>query len=682
MSLDLKLNSGEFNLSLVKPSVPRSYEFENFRLEVEHLMLYKNGEEVPLTPKQVDTLLALIERGGEIVSKEVLMSRLWGTTAVEESNLVQNIHFLRKALGKTSDGVEMIETLRRRGYRFNAKVDTDRPRRSRTSTDFRPEIVNGFSEESVAAVAIAPVLAKDAKRGFWWKLAAGGLGIGILMSLALVAAYLVFGPRSLSNDGRKTLAVLPIKPIKSTNRDEIYEIGIADALIHYLSASKNFTVRPISSTRRYVDIDQDPATVGRELRVDYVLSSTYQVVNGQIRVSSQLISVSTGRAEDTFQTTEDTADIFLMQDFLAGRLGGHLLYHDSLAPNGSDFQWKLARFGTGILGHSYKRTSSWLGTHNHEAYRHYLQAMNLSDENSSPNNLNKALAQLEQSVKVDPNFGLSWAGIALLHRDMAVFTDSDSREHYEESMEALNRAIAIDPTISDAYSARCSNKHLYEYDFSGAEADCKRAIELDASSPVAHRIYANLLYSRGRFDEALNAIQTAIALQPIHRNQEAHGLALFYSRRYGEAEAQFKQLLESSPDNVSIHANLTKILEKQGKESDAFESFIKKLHASKSDTETIDRFKSVYKRSGWRGVTVERIKSMEKEARPDYFQLACLYAKVGDKDRALEYLEKAYQERNHSMPTVQIEPQLDEVRKDPRYMDLIKRLDSVVTTTP
>src|SRR5678815_996608 len=122
MSLDLKSNIHQINLSPVKPSRSAIYEFGDFRLEAEHLMLYRGGEEVPLTPKQVDTLLALVEKKGEIVSKDDLMSRLWGNAAIEESNLVQNIYVLRKTLGLTNDGRPVIETLRRRGYRFHGEL--------------------------------------------------------------------------------------------------------------------------------------------------------------------------------------------------------------------------------------------------------------------------------------------------------------------------------------------------------------------------------------------------------------------------------------------------------------------------------------------------------------------------------------------------------------------------------
>ena len=672
MSLESKLNSGEFNLSLVKPSVPRSYEFEDFRLDVEHLMLYRNGEEVSLTPKQVETLLALVERGGEIVSKDVLMSRLWGTSAVEESNLIQNIYSLRRALGNTSDGKEMIETLRRRGYRFTAKLKKDRPKQPQTPPEFRPEIVKGFSVPSGPGLADGATVANAPKRGYRWTVAISAGVIVALLSCAVLAAYLFYGWGSAPHDGRKTLAVLPIHPINSKNRDEIYEIGIADQLIYSLGKSRSFTVRPISSTRKYINIGQDPVAAGRELGVDFVVASTYQVANGKIQVTSQLIGVSSGRIEDTFQSTPiDTADLFGMQHLIATDLAGALCYHDLLAPSNPDLQWRFAKASQRLVKGPFETP---MHSPNEEAYRHYLQAVILSDERDLQK-LNKAIEHLGQAVSIDPKYAISWAEIAHLHNNIAELTDSNASEHYEKSKDAVAQAIVLDPSLSKAYSARCSYKERDEYDFGGAEMDCRRALELDPDSPVARRTYASFLYSRGRFEDAIAEVRTAIDLDPTSfQNQQTYGSALYYARRYSESEEQFKKLLELNPNDISLHVVLTRILEEQGKESEAFEYFVKSLEASSSDTKLIERLKSVYSESGWRGVTIERIKSLETEANPKSVQLACLYAKIGDKDRAFEYLEKAYRARSSLMGTVHIEPQLDALRDDPRYADLIKRI--------
>ena len=217
----------------------------------------------------------------------------------------------------------------------------------------------------------------------------------------------------------------------------------------------------------------------------------------------------------------------------------------------------------------------------------------------------------------------------------------------------------------------------HEYDAIGAEAACKLAVEPDPNSPVAHKNYANLLYSRGRFDEAIVEIKTAIDLQPVsYRNQQIYALALYYAQRYPEAELQFKTLIELNPQQIGfIHLRLVKVLEEQGKESEAFEVFVKILADKKADNGKLERFTSAYRKAGWHGVRIERIRSAEADADLDHFDLAGLYAKVGDKDKALACLEKVYQERSFLTPVVHVEPQFNSLHEDPRFADLVRRIE-------
>src|SRR6476646_3357528 len=145
MSSDSKSNVHQIRLTVVSPTVCKVYEFEDFKLDAEHLMVTRNSQELPLTPKQVETLLALVEKRGEIVSKDALMTRLWGDSAVEESNLIQNIYLLRKIMGEMADGRPMIETLRRRGYRFNCILKNDKKFDRFVDTKFEYKIVEPFS---------------------------------------------------------------------------------------------------------------------------------------------------------------------------------------------------------------------------------------------------------------------------------------------------------------------------------------------------------------------------------------------------------------------------------------------------------------------------------------------------------------------------------------------------------
>jgi len=623
MSLDFRLNTDEFNVSSSKSHNGLVYEFERFRLDVEHLMLYQDGEEVSLTPKQVDTLLALLEHRGDIVSKEILINRVWPDTIVEESNLVQNIHFLRKALGTTSDGRPMIETLRGRGYRFNAALNEN------GQGGMTPK---GRPREPMAKIIAAAL---------------------ILFAVAALLGYLFYrAPESVAA-GKKQFAVLTPRPIDAPTRDELYENGIADALINRISPVKDFVVRPLSSTRKYSAIDQDPIAVGREQKVDYVLASNYQLADGKVRITTQVYEVSTGLVEKTFIFEKELSGIFSTQDAFASDIGNRLMALFNVRQN---------------IGQQSR------GTENEEAYGLYLQGINLSDERGLQN-AEKALGYLEKAVSLDPNYAQAWAGIALFHRDLSN-NQHESHEHYRKSMDAISKALAIDPNISDAYSALCHCRNRYEYDPSGAETACRRALELDPNSATAHKTYGNYLYSRGRFDESIAEIRIAMELQPVsYQNQQMYGLALYYARQFEESERQFKRLNELNPNRGFVHGWLTEVLDAQGRHAEAFDYLIKKLELEKADTATIEHFKTTYSATGWSGVTRERINTPKAMIIPDSFQLACLYAKVDDKDNAFEYLEKAYQARSFWIAVLEVTPQLDSLRSDPRYHDLVKRIN-------
>jgi tetratricopeptide (TPR) repeat protein len=290
-----------------------------------------------------------------------------------------------------------------------------------------------------------------------------------------------------------------------------------------------------------------------------------------------------------------------------------------------------------------------------------------------------ALDYLNQAVTLDPSYARAWAAKALLHRYLITYAGADQTEQYKKSMDAVGKALAIDPNISEAYSSLCLNKFLYEYDFAGAENACKRALEIDPDSSVGHKAYANFLYTRGRSDEAIAESKRAIELQPLSReHKQTYALALYYGRRYEEEEVQWKRLLELNPTHGYIYTRLFINLAQQGKYDKAFEYVIKKLTSEdKQDNEIIERFRSAFAASGWRGVTMERIKHPELEGFTGPFDVACLYATIGDNDTAFEFLEKAYQEHNYRISVLQVEPQLDPLRDDPRYADLVQRVESM-----
>ncbi len=672
------------------------YEFGGFRLDVrEHVLERLEGGKLESIPeKAFQTLAHLVRNSGNLITKEELLLAVWPDTTVEENNLDKAIHVIRHVLGEKPGEQKYVETVRKHGYRFVATVVTLEAPNERVveflhdseslikrsvampigepvvstlttesgafvvSAKWSPTETGGAVQENGTRHESAPdpdgrqVLESNGSGRKKWKLA-----IAVPFLLALTAGLLSFAIYRSSDSavlpGTRSIAVFPLNPIDRANRNDFYEFGIADSLIHQLGSAKGIVARPLSSTRKYSEIEQDPIKAGREQKVDYVVVSNYQIANGRIKVTAQLIEVATGKVEDTLSIEKDVTNLFAAQDAIADAIGKRI----------------LTRFGLDAVDFKEKR-----GTDNEKAYAFFLLAMNLSEERGIQN-LQKSLEFLEQAVVLDPSYARAWAAKAHLHRDIVGHTDSGQHEHYQKSMEAIGKALAIDPKLSDAYSALCHNKNRYEFDVVGAEEACKRALELDPASPVAYKIYANFLYSRGRFDEAITAIKRAMDIQPVsYQNQQIYALTLYFARRYGEAEEQFKRLIELNPTHNFIHGRLVLVLEEQGKESEAFDYYIQMLTLQKADNQIVERLNRAYHNEGWRGVLKERIRIAEADPNQRYFQLACMHSKLGNQDKAIEYLEKAYQERRFQIAILEVEPQLDPLRNDPRFVDLVQRV--------
>jgi DNA-binding winged helix-turn-helix (wHTH) protein/tetratricopeptide (TPR) repeat protein len=651
MSLDLESNKSQNNLKAAKPSGNIIYEFEGFRLDAMHLMLCRqNGDEIALTPKQVETLLALVERNGEIVGKEELMDRLWANSFVEESNLTQNVHILRKVLGDTAGGKPMIETLRRRGYRFNG--DLTRVQAVQAPIVYESESADKFSERPAVNIpdAVSTAGIKGPRRK--WAMASALVAVSVI-AIAIGGYFYSRGVLGGSKNTR-SIAVLPLKPIDAASRSDIYEIGIADSLILKLGTLKGLVVRPLSATRNYAEISQDPLAAGREQQVDYVLASNYQLAGGKIRVTSQLFNVANGQIEETYKGGEkDAAAVFAMQDEIANEIGNII----------------SARFAA-VAGPGTGRR----GTANEEAYRLFLQGMYFVDK-EDPAAARKALEMFDQAISLDPNYAQAWSGTAHAHRTLANRgRNANTDDEYKASMAAVNKALSLDQDLADAHSALCENKMQYERDYAGAERECKRAIELDPNSALGHQIYSRYLFSRGRFDDAIAEIKTSIDLGPASVfSQRVYGSSLYFARRYPEAVTQLKRVIVMDPDYPLTYPWLWQSLETQGNYAEAFDSFMKFQALLKADGDTVKAFSDAYQSDGWHGVLVEQAKRFDS-GNLAFYHGAVLNARIGNKDKAFAYLESSFQRHELWMNMLRVDPGLDTLRDDPRFDDLVRRV--------
>ncbi len=634
------------------------YEFGEYRLDVDERTI-ERLDGVPsaaLPDKTFETLVMLVRKRGHLVSKDDLLRHVWPDTIVEENNLEKRVHALRQFLSKSEERSGFIETVRGHGYRFVGRVEVVEVSQSwlpeslrilEADTQGLAENTAGSSGPNGHVAKAATGVAGDDEVGAnkpWAskKILIAACGAGVLV-IAAVLGY--FGFVRTSSKSPRTIVILPAVSMSIAERNELLEVGIADSIINSLAAADGLIVRPLSSVREYAGSNVDPIEVGREQRAHYVLAANYQVAGGRIKVTSQLFNVSNGKIEETFQSQHDVANVFSAQDAIAADLGSKLM---------------------GLLGVSPGHPVRARGTNNEDAYRAYVQGSYILDKRDAG-----ALEYMDKAVTLDPNYAKAWAGKALTHSQAA---DSRNDEDFTKANEAIRNALTINPDQSEAYTALCHLRGHSEWDAAGAEEACLRAIELDSTSAIARQTYSLLLGSRGRADESFAQVKIVMELEPAsYINQVYYANLLYFARRLDEAVAQYRTVVDLKPERVATYNWFVRALEAQGKESEAFEWFIKSLIVEKKDDETIRRFKTAYESFGYKGVLLERIKTLDRDSP---FRKAGLFARIGDKDKAFEMLEESYKERSWQMAILlPIEPQLDPIRNDPRYEDLLRRVE-------
>lgn len=668
------------------------YEFDDFRVDTDRRLLLRNNQPISLTPKVFDLLIVLIENRGEILEKNRLMELLWSDSFVEESNLVQNVAVLRRALGEKSKENKFIVTIPGRGYRFVAEITGlngtgrklidqpgDRNRTSHSSTgkvltlvrpagvsaavarepkaefDHSAETDSSFDANIPTTGKPSNVHSSGPKRRSLYSFAA----VFGLIAVAAIVIYLVVS-FAQSSPGAESIAakiaVLPLKPVAADTRDPIIEFAIAESLILKISTAPNLMVRPLGTVRKYVELDKDPIDAGRELNADYVLSSNYQLVDGRIRVTSQLFNVQTGKVEATFMAETNAQEKFEMQDAVANEIGNAM----------------FRQFGQPGTTFAASR-----GTNNEEAYRLYLQGHYLVEKKTIPDAA-RAIELFDSALKLDPNFAQAWAGKANAHCTFAHTGGIQPRIAFESARPAIKKAFELDPNLAETSAVTGLITFDYDWDFEKGLQYLRKAIELNPKYEASGRAYATRLASNGQYDEAIHQIEASIDMYPnsiLHQADYAH--ILYRARRYDEAIAQIHRVLEMDPNMSWVRRIIWVSYHLKGDHEKAYEWFLKTQEQNNVDRSVIESFRALHASAGWRGVLkryaeVIRAKSKPAEFDPNAGNVVFASALIGDKDTAFRFLETSLKQRDLSIPYLLRDPVYDSLRDDPRYNNLLR----------
>lgn len=622
------------------------FEFGKFRLDVAQCALSREGHAVPLEPQVFKTLLVLVKSAGRLVDKGTLMDQVWVDSHVEEGNLARNISLLRKALGEGSNGEKYIETVPKRGYRFVAQVRNQTADPGTAAVE--PQV--HLTAEPVTTRKVLPTRVRPAR------VVSSALIGGLLL---IAAAYLWMRgpgnePRAVA--GQTSIAILPFKSLNGEQPDESLEIGITEALINSLSTVRQLTVRPLGVVLRYSALEQDPLAAGREMGVDVVLDSRLENSPDGFRVSARLLRVRDGATLWLYRSDELHSGLLSLQDLLSEKVAA------SLVSKLSDEQRAL------LVRHH---------TDNPEAYQLYLRGRFFFNK-VTPDGVRKSIGFYQEAIDKDPNFALAYSGLCASYTLFGHLRVLRPGEAFPAAKAALTRALELDGSLSEAHSQLGFISLHYDYDWSRADKAFERAIELNPDSPAAHQGRANYLAAMGKTQESLVEIRKAIDLDPVslHLNSDAGNL-LFFARQDDGAIAQLRKTLEMEADFPLAARYLARIYAHNHMDRLALVEFEKSavlVGATAADNALSTKAFTAHGLAGYYRFELDRLKKLQKERYVPSFDFARLCAVLGDRDRAIEWLGKAIQERNYAIPFLKVDPDFDSVRNDPRFVQLLNRV--------
>lgn len=630
------------------------YDFGPFRLDTEERSLLRDGCFVALTPKAFELLLVLVRKCGRVVGKDELMHELWPDSFVEEGNLTQHVFALRKALGESHGEPQFIETVARRGYRFIAEVNQV-PDVDSTLAAVTADVTCSTERGSVEAGAqTARNLTEDVKelRRRWRVPTVAALTASII----IVASFVVRPHFPGAGEAIESIAVLPFVNTNADPNIEYLADGLTESTVNNLSQLTALRVVPTTTMFRYKGRRIDPQTVARELAVRAVLIGTITKRDDTLIIQTELIDAE--------------RDAHLWGERYDRKLSDILAVQDDISREISD---KLRLRLTGDAQRLIKRH-----TRNAQAYQLYLKGRYHWNKRNEEG-VRKGIDYLQQAIDADPLYAQAYAGLADCYIVLgAPLNALPPKEAFSHAKAAATKALEIDDTLAEAHATLGVVKQRFEWDVEGAAQEFRRAIELNPAYATAHQWYAINFEILGQPDADLAEAQRAYEIDPLSIIINARvGHAYYYARRYDEAIEQYKKTLELDPNFAIAHSRLGWAYTQKGMHREAIEEFLRANTLTGESPETVAALKQAFAKFGMRGYWGKVLELEQEKAKHRYvsaYEIAVLYARLGKKEQAFDWLDKAYEERSSALVYLKVDPSFDSLRQDSRFTDLLRRI--------
>ena len=627
--------------------------FGVFELDLRAGELRKHGLRVRLQEQPFQVLATLLKHPGEVVTREELQKKLWpADTFVDfDHGLNKTINKIREALGDSAESPRFVETVSRRGYRFLAEV-----RAGDAGPVHSPELATQLNPSKDATVrpdpAGKPTTPKSVAPSIPWKITAIVALLLVAVSLATWKLYSWKHPAPLI----RSLAVLPLESLSSDASQDYFADGMTDELISDLGQIRALRVISRTSVMAYKRARKPLPEIARELGVDAVIEGTVLRSGDQVRITAQLIEAATDKHLWSQSYEGQLRDTLALQNQVARAIA------DQIRIN-LNAQEQAALKSVRVV--------------NPEAYESYLKGRYFWNKRTSEG-LKVALAYFTQAIEQDPKYAQSYSGLADTYALLGdwQYGVMTPKEALPKAKAAAIKALELDSTLGEAHNSLAFCLDGFDWDFSAAEKEFQRAIELNPGYATAHHWYAWHLSLLGRYDEAILEMEKAENLDPLSLiiNADLAELLLL-ARSYDESIRQSRKTIEMDPNFALAHNQLGQAYLQKEMRDEAITELQKAVQLSAGSPTCLANLARAYAASGKKSEAAKLLADLKKRSSPGYShasEIAVVYAALGDKNQAMTWLQKGYEERFN--PGVLLRPGFDPLRPDPRFQELVRRI--------
>jgi TolB-like protein/DNA-binding winged helix-turn-helix (wHTH) protein/Tfp pilus assembly protein PilF len=618
--------------------------FRDYQLDPDGFELCRAGHRLRLERKPMELLILLAENQGHLVKREEIIEKIWGKDFFfdAENGINNAIRKIRSALNDDPEQPRFVETSVGKGYKFITPVQR--------------------VLEPASSLATEPLI-RQGPAAFRWR-RAWVLALGLAVFIAAAFAFNLAGIRSRvfarSVPPIRSIAVLPLQNLSGDAAQEYFVDGMTDALITELAQFSSLRVISRTSAMHYKGSHQALPEIARELNVDAVVEGSVIRSGNRVRITAQLLEARSDRHLWAKAYDQDIREIMSLQHDVANNI-----VHEIQAKLTPQENLRLSR----------KQQVD------PEAYDDYLRGLYFWHK-FTESGMRQAQEYFEKSVQKDPSYALGYAWLANAYGQSARFVGFH-KDLMPKSKETSQKALQLDDGLADAHGALGWVKWAYDWDWPGAENEFGRAIQLNPGHAMCHGIYARYLDSMGRFEEAIREHRIARELDPlasilIHDTGD-HYLVL---GQYDKAIAEYRMVLDMDPNFIDAHGGLAVAYKGQGMEKESIYEWEQEAMLAGAPN-LAEAIKIAFLRGGYKSALKARL-TYDQHRRSEgsyvsFSRFARTYATLGEKDLAVQALEKAFAERE-PMAWLNVDPEWDPIRSDSRFQALVRRVGLPVNT--